>query len=92
MVNLMGKYWKFVFPLVYLVAVGCITFAFPMGILIVAGTLALPWSFLMSFITGPLFALFPHMPSYVGILCMFIPAIGINTFLLFLLEKKLEKK
>ncbi len=88
----MKLHWKIILPLIYFILTIYFVFALPMGILLFVGTLTLPWSFFMSFISGPLYSIFPNIPYQVGIVLVTIIPMLINMTLLYLIGKKIEKK
>lgn len=84
--------YKYIFPSLYLLIAAIVTFKVQWGILLAAGILGLPWSYLFSIFTGPLYYFFPNTPNSVGLIISLIIPLLINSYLLYLLGKKLDKK
>ena len=81
---------QFTLPILFIVLAAA-AFTQPIGGLL-AVVLGLPWSYLASFIDGPLFYFFPNLSQNLGMLIGLIIPLVINVFLLYKLGIHLNKK
>jgi hypothetical protein len=81
--------WRHILPIIFIIICSLLT-VIPFGYVLIA-LLGLPWTFVMSFINGPLYALFPHLPGWVGLATGLILPLVVNVVLLYFAGRNLEK-
>jgi hypothetical protein len=74
-----------------LLGTACLSLLAPFGIGL-ALTLGLPWTFLVSFVAGAVYAVMPNLSEYAALFMLLVPPLAINTLLLYALGAYIDSR